>query len=295
MQGTPMLALRSVLLLDALNEAALAAAKRSAADAVAIDLAGPALHGRRDEARAAAVKAAQAIAETDRPVFARLSDTRSGELEADIEAVTGPWLTAVILAGAEVPQDVRDADVQIRKREMRRSIRPGTVRLLPEIDSAEGLLAVERTLAAVDRHSGIVLNLDGLRDDLRLGERATALFGHAMADLAMTAHATRMPWLVSATFGRPDATAFATTAHEYGAAGAVLRDEAAVRGMNALFAPGNDEVEAARATIGEWERLRGNGARSSVIDGALVDVRTVRRARALLAQLDAIERRERVR
>jgi citrate lyase beta subunit len=303
-----MLALRSTLLIDGLDEAGLADAARSGADAVAIDLASPAVHGQRPRARDHAQRAIVAIAAAGRPVHVRVADTRSGELEADLNALVadgvGEHVAAIILSGAEIPQDVRDADVAIRKREMHAGIEPGRIRLIPEIDSAEGLSHLSRILGAVDRHSAVTLSIDGLREDMDLGNRAGALFDHAMADLAVAAHTARLPWIVSVRHHRPETAGLAQRAHDLGAAGALVQDEDDARAMNALFAPDPVEVAVARATIAEWERLRTANEWVGVIAGEmpeaatydrLVDRRTVRRARALIAHADAVAAREAVR
>ena len=68
-----------------------------------------------------------------------------------------------------------------------------------------------------------------------------------------------------------------------------------MRGLNALFTPPPERVEAARRALALWERLRARGRTVGTSDGTLVDHRSVRRARAIVAQADAIARRERAR
>lgn len=296
-----MLALRSILVIDALDEGALKAAASSAADAILIDLAHPSMHGQRPQARASAARHGRAIAKTGRPVLVRVSDTRSGEMSADVEAVVGAWLTGVVLAGVEEPQDTRDADVQIRKWEMRRKRTPGEIVLVPEVDSAEGLVGLFRMLTAVDRFGAISLSVDGLRADLRLGPGATALYEHAMAEVAIAADAARLPWVLHVSHHRPGVESMPTRAHAFGAAGVTVHGEGEARGMNSLFAPGDAEVTIARAMAAEWARLRKRGERLGVVAGEvveapgydrLVDRRTVRRAQSLLNLADAIAARE---
>ena len=282
-----MLALRSLLLIDARDEASLRGATTSAADAIAIDLAAPHLASDRSGARRLARRHIAAIASSGRPVYARVSDTRSGELDADLDAVVSDSLTAIILPGAEVPQDARDIDVAVRRFEMERSITPGEVVIVTEIDSAEGVLALPSILPAIDRHAGVVLTLDGLRHDMRLSDRADALFAHAMADVALAAHMARIPWAL--------AGGDASTAHDYGASGVLIGSEAEARGVNSLFAPDPAEVTAAGTTLDAWERLLANGDRSGEVDGRLVDRRAARHARSLIELAEAIARRERVR
>ncbi len=296
-----MLALRSTLVIDALDSVALNAAPRSAADAVTIDLASPMAHGNRTKARDNAAAAILAIASTGRSVHVRVSDARSGQLEGDLDAIISAGVAArpaaIVLSGTEAPQDARDADVAIRKREMRAGIDPGSIRLIPEIDSAEGLGHLVRILNAVDRHSAVALSIDGLRDDMRLGDRAGTLYDHAMADLAVAAHTTRLPWIVATTHHRPETSTLPQRAHDFGASGATVRDEDDVAAMNALFTPDPIEVAVARATLDEWDAVRARDEWVGVVAGEmpeaatydrLVDRRTVRRARALVAYANAI-------
>ncbi len=296
-----MLALRSTLVIDALDEAALKAARRTAADAVLIDLAHPAMHGHREEARASASRHTRAIAKTGRPVAVRVSDTRSGEMEADIAAVVHASLAGVVIAAVEEPQDARDADVLVRKYEMRSKLVPGEIDLVPEIDSAEGLVAIYKILLSVDRLRAISLSIDGLRRDLRLGASAIGLYDHAMAEIAIAADAARVPWIVHVTHHRPGVETIPSRAHDFGAVGVTVHNEGEARGMNSLFTPDPSEVTIARAMVAEWERLRKRGQRLGVVAGEvvespgydrLVDRRTVRRARSLLELADAITRRE---
>lgn len=298
-----MLALRSILVMDGLDEGAMRAAAHTAADAVLIDLAHPSLHGQRAEARRLVRRLGPAIAKAGRPVLVRLADARSGEMAADAEAVVEPWLTGVVVSGVEEPQDVRDADVAVRKSEMRRKITPGTVAIVPEIDSAEGLVALSRIMLAIDRVRAITLSIDGLRSDLRLGSGAGPLFEYAMAELAVQADAARVPWVLHVAHRRPGTERLGTLAHDLGAAGVTIQNEGEARGMNSLFAPPASEVTIARAMVAEWARVRKRGEVVGVVAGEvieapgydrLVDRRTVRRARALLELADAIARREAV-
>lgn len=298
-----MLALRSVLMMDALDEGAMRKATSTAADAVVIDLAHPSLHGQRAEARRLAARHSAAIAKTGRPVIVRVSDARSGELAADIEAVASASVAGILVSGVEEPQDVRDADVAVRKHEVRRGLGAGGIDILPEIDSAEGLVALPRIVLAIDRARAVVLSVDGLRSDLRLGEGAQPLFAHAMSQVAIHSDAARMPWVLHIARHRPSAEGLPSLAHDLGAVGVTVHHEGEARGMNSLFTPPAGEVAIARATVAEWERLRTRGEVLGVVAGEhlevpgydrLVDRRTVRRARALIEIADAIARRDAV-
>ena len=297
-----MFALRSLLVIAGSDTDALASAPRTAADVVILDLAVPALDADRVRVRTTVVNAIDSIAAASRPVVVRVSSAGGGELAADLAAVVRPALAAVILAGSEVPQDVRDADVLLRKYEVAGEMTPGAVRLIPEIDSAAGLQALPAILEAVDRHEAVALNPARMHRDLSLGEGLDDAHDHTMALVAVAARASELPWIVG-TFDGDRTFVDATRAHEFGAAGVTIQSDSAARGTNSLFMPNAVDVAAARAVLREWERLRADGAESGLVlagDEAnphveRVDRRAMRAARLVASRADAVRQRERVR
>ncbi len=294
----PVVALRSILLIRGTGPAAYEAAASTSADAVVFDLAAPETHRDRVAVRALAARHAPLLARRGREVHVRVSDARSGELDADVDAVVGASVRAIVLSGAEEPQDVRDADVAIRQREMRRRVAPGHVRLIPEIDSAAGLRALPQLIAAVDRHGAVALNIELIAHDLGVSPPAgnvaptMALLEHAMAAVAFDTAAVGLPWVLLALHADPGTrSVLATRAHALGAAGVYVRSEAEAAGFRQLFSMPRARVEQARAVLEEWERVRATGHWVGAVNNELVDRRSVRRARRIVAQ-EAAQRSE---
>lgn len=295
-----MLALRSLLVIAPSDGDGMVGAHATAADGVVLNLAMPALHADRAGARATVAQAVAAIGAAGCPVMVRVSSSSSGQLAADIEAAVRPALSAVVLAGAEAPQDTRDADVLLRKYELAHDMEPGAVRLILEIDSAAGLQALPVMLEAVDRHEAVAVNPARLHRDLGLGHALSDAHDHAMAMVAVAARAAELPWLVGA-FDDDGGFVEATRAHEFGAVGVTIRSEASARGVNSLFMPSTGDVVMAGAVLLEWERLSKEGIAGGVVmvgdeldpRPELVDRRAMRAARQLVARVEAIEARER--
>lgn len=303
------LALRTCLELRGTEDRPYELALTSAADAITVDLASPHVHNHRVRTRNIATRHIEAISSAGRQVHVRVSDTRSLELEADITAVASTHLDAVQLSGAETAQDVRDADVSIRRQEMRLGITPGSIRLIPILDSAAGLLELPKMLSAIDRHSAVLLDSDGLSQDLNIprikgsNDLDTGLT-RAMWDVSVAARAAELPWLIAAsTVDVSYRSLLAIRALDNGASGACVVTEAEVRGLNAIFTPNPETLITAERIVAEWSRLYKHGLAIGIVETAvegsseqlLVDRRTVRRARTLLARAQAIKRRERAR
>ena len=282
-----MLALRSILLIDARGRGAPARGASQRGRCHCDRPRRPHLARIVPEARRLARRHIAAVAKNGRPVYVRVSDTRSGELDDDLNAIVSASVTAIILTTAEVPQDARDVDVAIRRFEMERSLMPGGILVLPEIDSAEGVLALPSILGAIDRAAGVLLTLVGLQHDMRLS-------------------GARRRHLRSRDGGRSDGGAHG--AHPLGARrrrrldGTRLRsrrrgDRERSRGAGRQFAV-HTRPRRGGNRAGHPRRLAATareGQLSAGVDGRLIDRRAARRARALVELADAIDRRACVR
>lgn len=160
-------------------------------------------------------------------------------IDIGLEAIGPRNVAAVLLAGATAPQDIRDADVAIRRHEVGARLEPGTIRLIPELGAASALLALPDLLAATDRCGAVALNVEELADDLGLPaprDPAGAPFDSYLAQTSLAAAAARLPWLLLAPTSSPGTRAvLASRAHEHGAGGAYVSSEAEVRGLQSLF------------------------------------------------------------
>jgi citrate lyase beta subunit len=169
----------------------------------------------------------------------RVANPRAGRLRAELEAALSEDVAAVLLAETRLPQDLRDADVELRRQELQLGLTPGRFRLIPEVGSAAALARLAQLLAAVDRLASVGVDLEAVANDLGAPDAtAAALQQPLLAQIAVTATAARVPWTVAATgFSAGDRAALASRARALGAAGVYVASEAEVAGLNALFAP----------------------------------------------------------
>ena len=179
-----------------------------------------------DEARAAGV-----------PVHVRLAHPREGLLRSQLEALDGP-VACVLLAATTLPQDLRTADVELRRHELHGDLEPGSIGLIPEIGSAAAIERLPQLLAAVDRIASVGLDLEAVAADLGAPDaRSEALQSPLLARVALAAGTSGLPWTVGAMgFPAGDRARLAGRAHALGASGAYVLAESEVAGLNALFA-----------------------------------------------------------
>ncbi len=174
---------------------------------------------------------------TGAPVHVRLANPREGLLRSQLEALDGA-IDCVLLAETARPQDLRNADVELRRHELQAGLTPGTIGLIPEIGSAAAIERLPQLLAAVDRLASVGLDIEAVGADLGAPDaRAEALQSQILARIALAASAARLPWTVGAMgFAAGDRARLAARAHALGAGGVYVLSESEVAGFNALFA-----------------------------------------------------------
>ena len=168
----------------------------------------------------------------------RVANPREGRLRADLEAALGEGVAAVLLACARLPQDLRDADVELRRQELRLGLTPGRIALIPEIASAAALARLPALLAAADRVACAAVDFESLAGDLGAPDAtAVAVQEPLLARVAVEAAAAGLPWTVGAPgFAAGDRARLAARARALGAGGVYAARESEVAGLRALFA-----------------------------------------------------------
>ncbi len=170
------------------------------------------------------------------PVQVRLTHPREGLLREQLEGLDGP-VASVLLASVMQPQDLRTADVELRRHELHAGLTPGSIGLVPEIGSAAAIERLPQLLAAVDRIASIGLDIEAVAANLGApDEHAEALQAPVLGRVALAASAANVPWTVGAPgFSPGDRARLAARAHALGASGVYVLAESEVAGLNALF------------------------------------------------------------
>lgn len=190
----------------------------------------------RADAVTAGPEGAEAARAAGVPLHVRLANPREGLLRAQLDALDGA-IACVLLAATERPQDLRTADVELRRHELHAGLEPGSIGLIPELGNAAAIEALPQLLAAVDRLAGAALDIEAVSADLAAPDaHAEALQAPILARVALAAAAARLPWTVGALeFDGGERARLAARAHALGAAGVYVPTEAEVAGFNALF------------------------------------------------------------
>jgi citrate lyase subunit beta / citryl-CoA lyase len=281
--------LRALMFVPGNDERKLAKVGTLGADAIVIDLEDAVAEAEKTAARTVA-RAAMPTYASDQIVVARVNGVESGRLENDIAAIVCPPLRAVIVPKVDHSDTLRIADQALIEAERENGMEPGTVRMLPLIETALGIVRAEELLLSAPPRT--LTTVFGLADfAAELGVELTSEGTELLYARGRVIVATRAAGMVSPIDGpylqlRDDAGLIADCrrSRALGFQGRVTIHPSQVaiaqRGYSELS---EDAVEAQRRIVDAFERAQASGVAAVQVDGLFVDYPIYRLARRRLA------------
>lgn len=268
----PVLGLRSLLFAPGSDERKLRRALQTGADAVIADLEDAVAPARKDEARAlvARVFGDEGSAAA---TMVRVNGTDSPHFERDLELVQKLPLQAIVLPKA-TPESV-DA------------LGPDGPPVIAIVETAQGLRLAYET-ASHPRVEALVLGAVDLGLELGLESRPDGqevLFARSKLVMDSAAAGIRGPFDIVHVDVRDEEglEAESRLARSLGFRGKVCIHPAQVDIVNAVFAPGEDELARARRIVESYTQGIAEGRGAVALDGEMIDLPVFERARLLIA------------
>lgn len=268
----PVLGLRSLLFAPGSDERKLRRALKTGADAVIADLEDAVAPARKDEARAlvARVFGDEGSAAA---AMVRVNGTDSPHFERDLELVQNLPLQAIVLPKA-TPESV-DA------------LGPDGPPVIAIVETAQGLRLAYET-ASHPRVEALILGAVDLGLELGLESRPDGqevLFARSKLVMDSAAAGIRGPFDLVHVDVRDEEglEAESRLARSLGFRGKVCIHPAQVDIVNAVFAPGEDELARARRIVESYTQGIAEGRGAVALDGEMIDLPVFERARLLIA------------
>ena len=262
------------------------------ADVIMVDLEDSVPPGEKATAREVAREWVPKLRQAGQRVMVRVNSLDTGLTKDELAAVISPDLHGISLGKVETPDDVRDTDRMITAMESAAGMDAGQVKLIPWIENARAVMSAHQLAAASPRIIGIAFGAEDYTDDMgveRTDSGEEVYF--ARATVAVAARAAEVASLDSPFVAFRDHEGLEQDARQgrrlgYTGKFAIHPDQ--LDGINKVFSPSAEEVDYARKVMDAWDEAESQGRGSADLDGRMIDVPVVKRARNLLALAEAM-------
>jgi citrate lyase subunit beta/citryl-CoA lyase len=288
--------LRSMLFTPGNNRRMIQKVGTLGADAVILDLEDAVPMAEKETARALVKDSVGQVAAGGSQVFVRVNALITGLTTEDLRWVIQSGLTGVVLPKTESGQDVLEVVRLIDESERERGSEPGSLALMPQIETATGVLDAREIATASKRI--IALNFGSLDFTRDMGTtpslEGTEVF-YARSYIAVVARAARVvaidtPWIDIAD--RQGLIEEAKMARQLGFQGKLLIHPSQIEPVHQVFSPSEDEVAYARRVVEAFREAEAQGVGAISLDGRMIDVANARQAQELIARAEATARRK---
>ena len=264
------------------------------ADCVLVDLEDSVTSAEKPQARAMLPETLKKVARGGADVAVRINRPLRLAIP-DIEAAVRPGLSALFVTKTEGVQHLRLLDEAVSELERERGMPVGSVGFGVMIEHPRALAHIDdiaehgpRLIAMMLGGEDFALETGSIPGDesLELPKRLVAF--------AAQAHGVAMIGILGTVADYADAAAYkksAERARRFGFSGGTCVHPGLVQALNEAFTPSPDDVAYARKLIAADKKAAAEGRGSFSVDGKMIDIPVVDRARRLLKRHDAIERR----
>jgi citrate lyase subunit beta / citryl-CoA lyase len=216
----------------------------------------------------------------------------------DLERCVWPGLDCIMFPKAESPREVELLDQMIGELEVQRGMRVGSVQLWILIESVLGLHNAQAIALASQRIVAIGLGAEDFTLDIGVESTPDGrelFFGKAQMIVVARLAGVQPVGTLASMADYHDTERLARVIQEsrrMGFMGSSCIHPAQVKLLNRYFSPTSDEVTYARRVIAAFEEAEAEHRGSVGIDGKMIDIPVVERARHVIVRAEAIEAKE---
>lgn len=287
---------RVALFAPGINTKLMTKALGAGVDAVILDLEDSVPIASKVEARSLVASVIDGAAATPGPaIFVRVNGATTDLLPGDLAAVVRAGLVAVMLPKAEAVEDVQTTAATIESLEQERGMKPGTVRIILQIESALGVYRCYDLIKASPRVGATCLGgaRDGdLQSDLGCSwsiEGIELMYARSKVLLdtrAADSHVLPLDGVFSELDNEAGLIADTRLSARLGYVGRTTIHPKQTAPVRAAYAVPEAEAAYYRKVVSEFEAKEKQGVAAITVDGKLVDYAMFQRAKRVLDLVD---------
>ena len=295
-----MMVLRSPLFVPGNSMRMINKAATLPADAIVLDLEDSVPLPDKETARVMSRDTIRVIKSTGAHVFVRVNALTTGLTAEDIQSVAVEGLDGIVLAKAETKSDIVKSGRMLEKAEKNRGIAPGSLKIIPLVETAKGVINAYEIASASERIVAVGFGAGDYYRDLGRStsslspEQTELLFARSQTVIASQAAGVQA--LDTVFFGLlTDMDSFvkeATLAFKLGFKGKLLIHPTQIEITNRIFSPSPEEVAYAGKVVAAFEEAQTKGLGAVSLEGKMIDYMTYRQAKDLVALAQTIADKE---
>jgi citrate lyase subunit beta / citryl-CoA lyase len=287
-----MIVLRSLLFVPGNQSSMLDKAMGFAPDAFVPDLEDSVSTDEKPRAREVTASYLPRLAQVGPLVIPRVNALDSGLIEVELTALVGPHIAGVSVGKIQTPRDIVQISDMLARLEERAGVPVGHVKLVPWIETAMAIVHVYDICKASPRIIGVAFGAEDFTHDMEI-ERSEddSEVAYPRSVMCIAARAAGVLALDTPYFRFRDPEGLqhnAQASRKIGFKGKFAIHPAQIDIINTTFSPSPAEVDYARRVVAAFEEAERVGRGSTSLDGKVIDVPVVKRARALLEVADSI-------
>ena len=283
----------SLLFIPVLEERFIAKAAERGASALVLDLEASIADGRKAEARAALPEIVSRLS-PQIEVTVRINPLWLNAIR-DLQAAVVAGVTTLHLARCQSPADVAAIDGILTELEAERGLAAKPVSLVAMIESPSAVLDAREIAKASKRMVGMTLGVEDYATDMAAAATDELLrpAGYQVIQAAKAAgvEAYVVPTSMANFRDLEGLERAAKYARSLGSSGGYAVHPAQVDVLNQVFAPTEAEIDWAKRVLSEADRASASGKGVYKIDGQMIDLPIITRARRIIASLEMSKER----
>jgi citrate lyase subunit beta/citryl-CoA lyase len=282
--------LRSLLFVPGNKAAWMEKAPQYGADALILDLEDSVPYADKDTARTLVRQAIDSLSARGQTLFVRINALETDMTGDDLSAIVCAGLTGLLPPKVETVDDVQQLDTLLAHFEHREALMPGSIELIPTLETAKGIRNAYEIALASPRVASIAGGAGRGGDTNRsLGYRWTregmeTLFIRSKVLLEARAAGIEYP-LMASWFDVEDLDGLVADAQrnrQLGFTGMLLIHPSHVAPVNQIFTPSAEELAYYKGLLEAMQAGERQGTAAVTYQGAMVDIAMVRMAEQML-------------
>jgi len=247
--------------------------------------------GEKARARATVTAWLDRFARHDALLMPRVNSLRTEWFEDDVAALVRAGVWGISVGKVDSAADISRISATLAGFEAQAGLERGSLRLIPWIETALAVVNCYEICRASDRIAAVAFGGEDLTADIgieRLDDETNLIY--ARAAICTAASAANVLALDTPYFRFRDVDGLKTSciaARQIGFKGRFAIHPAQIDTINACFAPSAAEIEQARRIVAAFDDAERLGRGSTSLDGRVIDIPVVKRARDVLAQANS--------